>query len=82
MSEPITLEQFTAHLGGALGLDPSTLPTDANLRAELGLDSIQLFLLLVAIEDLGVTVPEQLFGHLVSIEDAYHHYVTASQHGP
>jgi acyl carrier protein len=80
MSDALTLEQFTAHLARALALDPEAISTDADLRAELGLDSIQLFLLLVAIEDLGVTVPEQLFGQLVTIEDAYHHYRTVAGH--
>ena len=80
MTAPLTLPEFTAHIATTLGVDVGNLRTDGDLRADLQLDSIQMFLLLVAIEDLGVVVPEQLYGQLVSIEDAYHHYVTVTRH--
>jgi acyl carrier protein len=45
------------------------------LRDDLGLDSIQMFLLLVAAEDLGVMFPEQLLPQLRTLADAHHYYV-------
>jgi len=81
MTAPVTLPEFTAHIATTLGLDAADVRTDVDFRAELHLDSIQMFLLLVAIEDLGVVVPEQLYGHLTTVEDAYHQYVTVLQHG-
>jgi acyl carrier protein len=80
VTAPLTLPEFTAHIASTLGVDPGDLRSDVDLRAELQLDSIQMFLLLVAIEDLGIVVPEQLYGQLRTVEDAYHHYVTVSQH--
>ena len=39
-----------------------------------------MFLLVIAVEDLGVQFPEELLAHVVTLEDAYHHYVTQLGH--
>ncbi|GIU91014.1 MAG: hypothetical protein KatS3mg010_2113 [Acidimicrobiia bacterium] len=82
MSTPLTIDEFRAHAAAALGIDPAELPVEADLRADLGLDSIQMFLLLIAAEDLGVTFPEALLPQLRTLADAHHYYVQHLAHRP
>lgn len=72
----LTREQFQTYVANEVALAPEAIPFDANLRDEVGLDSIQMFLLLIAVEDLGVWFPEEMLAQVVTLEDAYHHYVT------
>jgi acyl carrier protein len=81
VSEILTFPQFQNYLGEELELDPATLRAEATLREELDFDSVRLYELLIAVEDLGVEFPEELFEHILTIDDAYHFYVTKSQHG-
>ena len=71
----LTLDEFQQHAAGALGIEAAALPPNADLRDDLALDSIQMFLLLVAAEDLGVMFPEQLLPQLRTLADAHHYYV-------
>lgn len=76
----MTIDEFRAHLGHALGLDPAELRQDATFRDELGFDSLRLLELAVALDELGLDLPEEVFDHLVSVDDAYYYYVTKSGH--
>jgi acyl carrier protein len=76
----MTREEFRAYLAAQLDRDPESLPFDADLRHDTGLDSIEMFLLVVAVEDLGVFFPEELLAHVVTLDDAYHQFVTHAGH--
>ncbi len=78
----LTFDEFRAELARETGVAPDRVTPDADLRRDLQLDSIQMFLLLVAVEDLGVTFPEEMLPHILTVGDAYNHYVTASGHLP
>jgi acyl carrier protein len=80
VSAPITIEEFRNVVAEEVGRPPESIPFDADLRTDVDLDSVQMFLLVIAVEDLGVTFPEELLAHIVTLEDAYHHYVTQSGH--
>jgi acyl carrier protein len=77
----MSIDAFRAHLAAQIGRDPESVPFDADLRREADLDSIEMFLLVVAVEDLGVRFPEEMLAQVVTIEDAYHHFVTRTGHG-
>lgn len=77
MSE-FSRDQFRAYVANEVALPPEAIPFNADLREDVGLDSIQMFLLLIAVEDLGVWFPEEMLAQVVTLEDAYHHYVTQS----
>ncbi len=76
----MTMEEFRIYIAGHLDRPPESVAVDAPLRTEVGLDSIEMFFLVIAVEDLGVAFPDQLLAHVVTLEDAYHHYVTGSGH--
>jgi len=81
VSETMTFEAFQAYLGGELELDPALLRPEATFREELDFDSVRLFELLIAVEDLGIELQEELFEHILTVDDAYHYYVTKAEHG-
>ena len=76
----MTIGEFRVYVAGELDRPPESVPVDAPLRTDVGLDSIEMFCLLIAVEDLGVSFPDELLAHVVTLEDAYHHYVTQSGH--
>ena len=76
----LTKDEFRAYVAGEMGREPTTIPFDATLRDDVGLDSIEMFLLLIAIEDLGVWFPEEMLAQVVTLDDAYHHFATQSGH--
>jgi acyl carrier protein len=78
--EPLTLDAFADYLGGRLDLAPGVLDPDADVRTELHFDSIQMFVLVVAVEDLGVLIPERLMPHLRTVRDAYTQYCNSLAH--
>jgi acyl carrier protein len=82
MAAVMTLEAFRTYLAGRLDLDPGGLDPDADVRTALGLDSIQMFILLIALEDLGVTIPDGLMPHIVTLRDAYAQYQNSVAHRP
>lgn len=78
----MTLEEFQAYMADRVGRSPAELAVDADLRTEIELDSLEMFFLLVAVEDLGVRVPEELMPHIRTLSDAYHQLITTSGHRP
>ncbi len=80
MTATMSISEFREYLAGQIERDPETIPYDQPLRTDADLDSIAMFLLVVAVEDLGVRFPEELLAHVVTLEDAYHHYVTQAAH--
>ncbi len=80
MTEVMTIDEFRDHLAAAIGREPDALPFGADLRTEADLDSIEMFLLVIAAEDLGARFPEELLAHVRTVEDAYHHVVTQAGH--
>jgi acyl carrier protein len=82
MTAPMTLAEFQAHMASQLEVEPAFLATEADLRTELGLDSIQLLVLLMALEDLGVELPGALLPHILTLSDAHAYYVNHQGHQP
>jgi acyl carrier protein len=82
VNRPTTIEEFRAYLAAKIDRDPETIPWGANLRTEADLDSIEMFLMVIAAEDLGVRFPEEMLAQVVTLEDAWHHVVTQSGHRP
>ena len=82
MAASMTLDEFRSYVASELGRDPASIAPEANLRDEVGLDSVEMFLLLIAVEDLGARFPEDLMPHIVTLGDAYHHLLTSSGHRP
>lgn len=80
MSDVLSFDEFRAHVASELQIDPAVLGEQARFHDDLEFDSIQMFLMLIAVEDLGVELPEDLLPHLVTVGDAFHYYVTKSQH--
>jgi RimJ/RimL family protein N-acetyltransferase/acyl carrier protein len=78
----LTLDEFCAYLADQLGLDPAALDPDADVRTELGLESIQMFAMLIAVEDLGVSVPDELMPHILTLRDAFAQYENSLAHRP
>ena len=76
----MSIGEFRAHLAAEIGRDPESVPFDADLRTEADLDSIKMFLLVIAVEDLGVRFPEEMLAQVRTIEDAYHYYATQAGH--
>jgi acyl carrier protein len=81
-TEPMTITEFRSYLCAQINRDPETIPLDADLRREADLDSIEMFLLVVAAEDLGAYFPEEMLAQVVTLQDAYHHVVTQAGHRP
>jgi acyl carrier protein len=82
MNPITTIEDFRAYVAAEIGRDPEQLPFGADLRADADLDSIEMFLLVIAVEDLGARFPEEMLGQVRSLEDAYHHLFTQRGHRP
>jgi acyl carrier protein len=80
VTDVLTIAEFRAHLASAIGREPAALPFGVDLRTEADLDSIEMFLLVIAAEDLGARFPEELLQHVRTIEDAYHYVVTQAGH--
>jgi acyl carrier protein len=80
MTVPMPFDDFACEVARELGIDRAALTAAANLRTDLGFDSLQMYLLILTIEDLGANVPEELIPHVLTLGDAYHHYVTATGH--
>jgi acyl carrier protein len=80
VTAPMTLEEFCGYLARRLDLEPGALTPDVDIRTGLGLDSIQMYILLIAIEDLGVQVPEALMPHILTLRDAFAQYQNGIRH--
>jgi len=78
----MTKDEFRSYVAAEIGRPAESMPFDATLRDEICLDSIEMFLLLIAVEDLGVWFPEEMLAQVLTLDDAYHHFTTQSQHAP
>ena len=76
----MTLRDFCDFLAARLERAPGSLDADADIRRELELDSLQMFFLLIALEDLGTSIPEALFPHILTLRDAYAQYENSLAH--
>jgi acyl carrier protein len=76
----MSLDEFRRHVAREIAREPEAIPAEADLRDDLGLDSIEMFLLVIAVEDLGAEFPEEMLPHVRTLADAYHHFVTTAGH--
>lgn len=53
---------------------------EQDLTSGIGVDPLQMCLLLELLADLDAPVPDELVPHLVTADDVYHHYVTRGRH--
>lgn len=65
-------DSFARWLALAVGLDPASLSRTARIGDVF--DSLHVFEALIALEESGIDVPEQLIPHLVTLDDIYGHY--------
>jgi len=61
----MSIGEFRGYLAGQIGRAPESIPLDAALRTDADLDSIEMFLLVIAVEDLGVQFPEELLAQFM-----------------
>lgn len=80
MSTRMTLDQFCDYLAERLDAPSGSLDPDLDVRTEMGLDSIEMFVLVVSLEDLDVDIPPNLMPHLRTIRDAYVQYENSLAH--
>lgn len=73
---PLSEGQFLTHVMTTLQL-PSTPSMRSRLYEDLALDSLAVYELLVAIEELGVEVNEERWVRCMTVEDCYRTYRTA-----
>jgi acyl carrier protein len=76
----MTADEFRAYLAVELRVPVEQLADGATFAGDLGFDSIQMFELLLAVEDLGVELPEALLPHIEAVADAFHYYETQQGH--
>ena len=72
--EPLSSPHFLEYIVRELGLDHYEVTLDARLADDLGFDSVRMFELLVAIDDLGVVLDESVLGKISTLGDAYEAY--------
>lgn len=71
----VSRERFIAWLANELGLDAS----DASKPfLQLGLDSLQMFEIDLMVEELGVTIPEEILATCESLDDVYRAYTESA----
>ncbi len=65
------LERIIKVICEYVDVDPATLNEDTNIRSSLGLNSLELINIAVAIEDeFGVEIPDREVGNLETLGDA------------
>jgi acyl carrier protein len=75
----LSIAEFCTFIHEVLELDAPPEP-DANLVDDLGFDSIRLYEMLVAVEDLGVEVDEVEWTQAISLNECYRLYCVAASH--
>jgi acyl carrier protein len=64
------LEKIRSKMAEAFNLEPETVLPDSSLKDDLGLDSLDLYELVVALEDeYGIQLPEEELMEIVTVED-------------
>ncbi len=76
------LPAFVAAIAAHLDLDLAGAEPDAELAAELGLDSLAMIEILVLLENEGVVLPDDLIPELRTIGDLHHYAVALAPREP
>jgi acyl carrier protein len=67
----MTMDEFVVLVAGELDLDPASVTPDARLAADLGLDSVGVYELVLVLEDRGVDLLDEQLDQLVTVGDWY-----------
>jgi acyl carrier protein len=70
----MTVDDFTKLIAEHFDLDPAQVHSDALVTADLGLDSIGVYELLMIVEDLGVDLTDEQLDQLRTINDWHDAY--------
>jgi acyl carrier protein len=70
----LTVDDFTKLVAAHFELDPAQVRPDALVAADLGLDSIGVYELLMIVEDLGVDLTDERLDQLRTVHDWFDAY--------
>lgn len=70
----LTLDDFVKLVAEHFDMDPGRVRPDALVTADLGLDSIGVYELLMIVEDLGVDLTDEQLDQLRTVQDWYDAY--------
>jgi acyl carrier protein len=70
----LTIDDFTKLIAEHFEMDPVTVRPDALVTADLGLDSIGVYELLMIVEDRGVDLTDEQLDQLRTVQDWYDAY--------
>jgi acyl carrier protein len=70
----LTVDDFSKLVAEHFELDPAQVRPDALVTADLGLDSIGVYELLMMVEDLGVDLGDEQLESLRTVQDWYEAY--------
>lgn len=82
MTQPLSITAFRDHLAEQLEVDLSAAGPASRLADDLELDSIQRLEALVAVEELGVHLPDDSVGPEQTLGGLHELYVRAQEGGP
>ena len=71
---PMTVDDFSKLVAEHFDLDPALVYPDALVVADLGLDSIGVYELLILVEDQGVDLTDEQLDQLRTVRDWYNAY--------
>lgn len=74
----LAIEEFCHYLETVMDLDGGTVVADASFETDLGFDSVQVFELLCAVEELGVLIPDGVMQDMRTVSDLHFHYIQAA----
>ena len=75
-SRPPTLEEFWAATGEPLCGESLDVARDSVLTTDLGFDSLGVAELVMLMDDLDASIPEDLMSSMHTVGDFYDHYLT------
>jgi hypothetical protein len=76
-AEALSFGEFVGYVGTELGISMPSPDRDIVIGVDLELDSITMLEMVVAIEDLGVLLPADIFLTAASLRDVYAEYLLA-----
>jgi acyl carrier protein len=80
MREDDILAGVTEALGSVTGVDPADVTPTARFEEDLGVDSLTLVDLVVAVEDrFGLVIPDEEWARFVTVDDAIRYLRRAAQ---
>jgi hypothetical protein len=76
-AQGLSFPEFVSYVGAELGIQMPSADCDIVIGVDLEVDSITMLEMVVAIEDLGVELPADIFLTAGSLRDVYAEYLLA-----